>query len=409
MAAGRRIVGGEGRMVSAPGASSRLLLGASLVLIAFNLRPVFSSLSVLLPDISEATGLSAFGAGVLTTLPVVCLGAFAPVAPWMSRRIGTDRTFLMLLVLLALGTAMRGLGLLPLFVGQTLAGACIAGGNVLLPGLVKRDFPDRSALMTGLYTMALCGGAAIAAGLTVPIKSVFGDSWTLALAVWTLPVVLALVVWLPQLGGTGAKARPLHRRIVGLWKDPLAWQLTLFMGLQSSLAYSVFGWLAPILRARGLEAATAGGIVSADVLVQVASCLITPAIAVRCRDQRAVNVVLAACAAGSLAGLVFAPLWMALPFALIQGIGQGGLIAVAITMIVLRSPDSHVAAELSGMAQCVGYLLASLAPLTVGVTQGLTGDFALAGLLFILIGVLLACMGLGAGRALHVKARSVEN
>ena len=391
----------------AAGRGARALLGLGLVLIAFNLRPVFSSVSVLLPEILSATGLSDFAAGLLTTLPVVCLGLFAPAAPWLAQRLGTERTFMALLVILAFGTALRGFGTWPLFLGQTLAGASIAICNVLLPGLVKRDFPDRVPLMTGLYTMALCGGAAVAAGITVPLEGAFGHSWPAALSFWALPVAVAALVWLPQASSRHARSRPARFRVVGLWRDPLAWQVTLFMGLQSSLAYSVFGWLAPILRERGLDAVTAGAVVSADVLVQVAACLVTPAVAARCRDQRGVNLFLAACAAGALTGFVFAPLWLVWPLAIIQGIGQGGLITIAITMIVLRSPDSRVAAHLSGMAQCVGYLLASAGPLVIGIIRGLTGGFSAAAALFAVIGVLLAAFGLGAGRALHVAARTV--
>ena len=157
--------------------TARFLLGASLVLIAFNLRPVFSSASALLPEIRGELGLSPLGASLLTTLPVVCLGAFSPLAPRLAQRIGTERTLLGVLLLLTLGTALRGFSSVPLlFFGTALAGAAIAVGNVLLPGLVKRDFAANTALMTGLYTMALCAGAASAAGLTLPIEHASGIS-----------------------------------------------------------------------------------------------------------------------------------------------------------------------------------------------------------------------------------------
>ena len=141
----------------------RFLLGVSLVLIAFNLRPVFSSASALLPEIRTGLGLSAFGTSMLTTLPVVCMGLFSPLAPRLAQRVGTERVLLGVIFLLGLGTALRGFSSIPLlFLGTALAGATIAIGNVLLPGVVKRDFPEKAALMTGCYTMALCAGAASA-------------------------------------------------------------------------------------------------------------------------------------------------------------------------------------------------------------------------------------------------------
>jgi CP family cyanate transporter-like MFS transporter len=205
-----------------------------------------------------------------------------------------------------------------------------------------------------------------------------------------------------------AEVRRSGFRVIGLWTDPIAWQVTLFMGLQSALAYCVFGWMVPILRERGVDGVTAGAIVSVSVMVQAASCLVAPHIAVRGRDQRAINVVLCLCAVVALFGLLFAPLWSVWFWAVLQGIGQGGLIAVALTVIVLRSPDSHVAAHLSGMAQFVGYLLAAIGPLIVGVIRGWTGGFGWCAVLFVLLGLGAATNGWFAGRALMVKARTIE-
>lgn len=391
------------------GRAAIVLLGFSLMVIAFNLRPLFSSLSVLLPDVIATTSLGSAGAGYLTTLPVLCLGLFAPLAPRMSQRIGPERTLLAMMVFLAVGTALRGMGDMPsLFLGSALAGAAIATGNVLLPSVVKRDFPKQAALMTGLYTMALCGGAATAAAVTLPITRFFGDSWQAGLAVWAVPAALAILIWAPQAVRSGYALRQSRRSVSGLWQDPLAWQVTFFMGLQSALAYCLMGWLAPILRERGLSGVDAGFVVSVSIMVQVLTCLLVPPLAARCKDQRLFNAGLALTAAFALIGLLFAPLSTVWLWAILQGIGQGGLFAIAMTVIVLRSPDSHVAAHLSGMAQGVGYVLAATGPLLVGVLHSATGSFAAAGWLFAALGITAAASGWGAGRAMYVKARSVE-
>jgi len=389
--------------------TARILLGISLVLIAFNLRPVFSSASALLPEIRTGLGLSPLGASLLTTLPVVCLGAFSPLAPRLAQRIGAERTLLGVIFLLAIGTAMRGLNSVPLlFLGTAIAGGCIAVGNVLLPGLVKRDFADRAALMTGCYTMALCAGAASAAGLTLPIEHALGGSLAGALAAWAVPALIVGLIWLPQVLRTGNVAKRSGFRVEGLWRDKLAWQVTLFMGLQSALAYCVFGWLVPILRERGLDGVTAGAIVSMSVMVQAAACLVAPHIAVRGKDQRIINASLCAIAVIALLGLLFAPLSTVWLWAALQGVGQGGLIAVAMTAIVLRSKDSHVAAHLSGMAQCVGYVLAAIGPLVVGMIRSWTGSFAWSSVLFVALGIGAGINGWNAGRAAHVNARTIE-
>ena len=386
----------------------RILLGASVVLIAFNLRPVFASLSVVLPEIIAATGLSATAASLLTTLPIVCLGVFAPLAPGLGRRFGTERTLLACMVLILVGTLLRGTGSIPLlFLASAIAGSGIAVSNVLLSGLVKRDFPGQAALMMGLYTMAVCGGAASAAGVTVPIQHALGGSWTYALAMWAAPALLVTLIWAPQALPLKPVPSESGFTVRGLWRDRLAWQVTFFMGLQSALAYIVMGWLAPILRERGLGSETAGYVVSLSVMTQVVTCLVVPAVAVKLRNQRGLAVVLAALTVAAMLAMLFAPLGGVWLWAVLLGIAQGGTFALALTMIVLRSPDSHVAAHLSGMAQGVGYIVAACGPLMAGLLHGWTGSFRASSWLFIGLGIALVTAGIGAGRTMHVGAITV--
>ncbi|MET3513925.1 CP family cyanate transporter-like MFS transporter [Pseudacidovorax sp. 1753] len=384
------------------------LLALSIVLIAFNLRPVFSSLSVVLPDIVAATGMSAAAASALTTLPVISLGAFAMVAPWLGRRLGLERTLLACMGLITAGTLLRGSAQMPLlFVASAMAGIGIAVANVLLSALVKRDFDGRTALMMGLYTMAVCAGAACGAGLTVPLQQALGLGWQGALAMWTLPAAVALVLWVPRAWSTRRDAGESGFRVRGLWSDVLAWQVTLFMGLQSALAYSVMGWLAPMLRERGLAAATAGFVVSLSVLVQVPTCLVLPTLAQRQRNQVALAVGLAVLTVGALWACMFAPMGGIWGWAVLLGIAQGGTFSLALTMIVMRSPDARVAAQLSGMAQGVGYLVAATGPMLVGLLRAWTGSFRASALLFGALGVALVLAGAGAGRARFVKAAAL--
>jgi CP family cyanate transporter-like MFS transporter len=263
-------------------------------------------------------------------------------------------------------------------------------------------------MMTGLYTMALCAGAASAAGLTVPLKHMLGDSWSLALGAWALPALLVALIWFPHAFFRKVRTKHAGFRVEGLWRDRLAWQVTLFMGLQSSLAYCVFGWLSPILRERGLDGVTAGVVVSVSVMAQVCACLLVPSIAVRCRNQQFLNVGLVALAVIGLLGFLFAPISTVWLWAIVQGLGQGGLIAIAMTIIVLRSPNAHVASHLSGMAQCIGYILAATGPLLVGLVHSLTGSFAATAALFLALGAGAAIFGWGAGRSIHVGAKTIE-
>ncbi|USW96979.1 CynX/NimT family MFS transporter [Pseudomonas proteolytica] len=391
---------------SQPVVSRAWLLLLGLVLVALNLRPALSSMAPLLNDVSDSLGLSAARAGLLTTLPVLCLGLFAPLAPFLARRFGAERVVLGILLTLAAGIILRSsLGAVGLFAGSLLAGASIGIIGVLLPGIVKRDFARHAGVMTGVYTMALCLGAALAAGATVPLSQHFGDSWKIGLGFWMVPALLAALCWLPQVGQKQGTHQVAYR-VRGLLRDPLAWQVTLYMGLQSSLAYIVFGWLPSILIDRGLSATQAGLVLSGSVIVQLASSLAAPWLATRGKDQRLAIVVVMLLTLGGLFGCLYAPLDGLWGWAIVLGLGQGGTFSLALTLIVLRSRDAHVAANLSSMAQGIGYTLASLGPLAVGLVHDWTGGWAATGWIFALLGVGAIIAGLGAGRARYVHVTS---
>ena len=389
------------------------LLGLCLLLIAFNLRPVFGSLSVVLPDIMRDTGLSATGASLLTTLPIVCLGLFAAPAPTLARRFGVERTLLGALFLICMGTLLRAWGSLPmLFASSVLAGAGIAVGNVLVLGMIKRDFPSRAAMMTGLYTLAICMGASVSTAFTVPLeRSVFDGDWAPALAFWALPAGIVLLVWAPlalaarherQLKNTLANGS--HSDALSLGRDPLAWQVTVFMGSQSAMAYIVMGWLAPILRERGLESAAAGYVVATAIVSQLVTSLITPSIAARCRDQRGFAVGVALLVSVSLLSLILGPLGGRWFSAVLLGCGLGSGFALALSLIVMRSGNAAVTAQLSAMAQGWGYALAAFGPLLVGMLRGWTGGYESAAALVAVVGLSMVWSGWGAGRKMLVQA-----
>jgi CP family cyanate transporter-like MFS transporter len=284
--------------------------------------------------------------------------------------------------------------------------------NVLMPGVVKRDFPHHVALMTGLYSAAMCAGAAAAAAATVPVANAVGhflggasgNAWAWALALWALPVALATLVWGARLPAKETHAGRRIRVVRGLWRDPLAWKITLFMGSQSSLAYIVFGWLPTVLRMRGMSAVDAGLMLSLSVVMQAVASLLLPFLLARLRDQRAVNVITLLMTGAGLMGCFFAPLSTMWAFALLLGVAQGASFTLALTVIGLRSHDSHVAAQLSSMAQGIGYLIASSGPFIAGSLLRATGSLSSLAALCAAISLVSAWFGYAAGRHEHVKA-----
>lgn len=381
--------------------SKGLWVGGAMIMVALNLRPAIVAVSPLLNSIRAATGLSSAVSGLLTTLPLLCFGLFAPFAPRIARRVGMEASLLGVLLLLLAGFAVRLDGsVAALFFGTFLAGAAIAIGNVLLPGLIKRDFPEKAGLMTGLYSMALFGGAALAAGVTVPVQHAASFGWRPALAMWGVLAIIAIVCWAPQLrtetrdvpvpGAAGA--------VRGLWRDGLAWQIALFMGLQSLNYYALAAWLPSIFDDHGMSAGRAGWMLSFSSICGIVAALGGPILAGRSRRQGWLTVVTCVLCAAGFIGLIVAPVGGAYLWVALLGLGQGIAISVALTMIVLRAPDARHAAQLSSMAQSSGYLLASVGPFALGVLHGATGGWTLP---LVVLAVLLApqtVFGLLAGR-----------
>src|SRR4051812_3852982 len=356
-----------------------VLLGAAIVAVALNQRPAVVAVAPVLGDLRAETGLSSALAGLLTTLPVLCFGAFAPAAPRLARRIGLETAVAASLLLLAAGIALRLLSPLALlFAGSVLAGAAIAVANVLMPAYVKREYARPGAVM-GFYSASLNLGAAAGAAFTVPLASALGLDWRAALGLWLVLAVAALALWLP-VAGTGRAHRttePLPDD-AGSWsllRQPLARQVTAYLGLQSVQFYTVAAWLPTLLADSGVPVREGGLLLGLANLVGAAGALLAPAQAGRMRTQRPLILAVAVSYVAGLGGLLISPAGGTLIWVAAFGLAQGSGFALALTLIVLRSPTPLVAARLGGVAQCLGYLLAALGPLAIGALHDLTGGW----------------------------------
>jgi CP family cyanate transporter-like MFS transporter len=367
---------------------------ACIVMAAINLRPALTSIATMVTEIQQSFGLSGVWIGVLTTMPVLCFGIFGPLAPLLSAKLGLERAIALLLMGLAAGLALR---VLPqsaaLFASTLLAGATIGMAGVLLPVVIRRRFPNRLGPMTGLYTMILSVGGASAAGLTPVFERVW-QSWTLALAIWSIPALAAALLWsaLASSGTAATGTAPLPRFSL-LLRDRLAWYVTAFMGLQAGLAFIVLGWLPTLLRDRGLDVLNAGAVTSVSILAQTVTALLVPSLATqRVSPRLLIVLVLSATCLGFL-GLLYAPLSTRLIWALILGLGQGGLFGLALLFVTLRAPTAEVTAMLSGMSQSIGYLGASLCPFAVSLLRGANDPFI--GPAIMVVAVTTACTWCG--------------
>lgn len=398
---------GESRAQRPPGPWARRLLLAGVLAAAFNLRPAVTSLGPLLQEVRADLHMSGTTAGLLTSVPPLCFAVFGTAAPRLARRFGPG-------AVVGAGTAAIAAGLLlrplagstaPFLAATALGLAGIAVGNVLMPVLVKRHFPDRVGAMTGLYSMFLSLGTAVAAAVTVPAAHALGGNWRYGLGMWGVAAALAVLPWLvpsrerPASAGTaGAGPVPALR----ITRSPTAWALAVFFGVQAAGAYITMGWLPQIFRDAGVSAGTAGLLLAITMVVSVPLSFALPALAGRMRHQGGLVAVLGAFGLAGCTGLLLAPAAAPLVWALLLGVSNAAF-PLALTMIGLRSRSSAGVVRLSAFAQSTGYLISIPGPILVGALYQHTGGWTAP---IMLMGALLlpqTAAGMLAGRDRRVE------
>lgn len=365
------------RPVTSPShARPRWIVLTTLALAALNLRIALSSVPVVIDDIQAATGWSDAVVGTLTTIPVLCMGAFALVVPRVAHVIGRQRTVALALVLLAVALAARAFAdRIPpvLFASAFLAGVGIALAAGLVPSVVREQLPDSVGRATGLWTAAMMTGAALGGALTVPLFH-WLDSWPLALAAWSIPAAVALVVWWVVEGRAPEVARdPSARARVRIqelpWRDRRAWSLTGYLTLNSVIFYTALAWLAPSYVDRGATQAGAGWYFGLFTASQVIAALVLPAVAERVASRQALYAIMVVVGAFSLVVIGWAPDLVPIIVVAVFGAALGSSFAMGLALLSEFAADGAGSARLTAMAFSVTYLVAALGPALAGVAM----------------------------------------
>ncbi|MFJ8977280.1 CynX/NimT family MFS transporter [Streptomyces sp. NPDC102282] len=353
-----------------------------LVLAALNLRPAITSLGPLLEEVRDGLHMSGSVAGVLTSVPPLCFAVFGFMAPRLARRFGPSAVVCAGMAAIAAGLLLRPFvgGTAGFLAASALALMGIAVSNVLMPVIVKRWFPDRVGTVTGLYSMALALGTALAAALTVPLTDAMGGNWRTGLAVWAALAVVAVLPWLPfvkdRADTSGRSAGAPTPPALRITRSRTSWALACFFGLQATAAYITMGWMPQIFRDAGIPAGTAGVLLAVTMAMGVPLAFVIPRVASRLRTQGPIVLVLSGCGLLGYAGLYLAPAGGAWLWALLLGIANCAF-PLALTMIGMRSRSGAGVVRLSAFAQSTGYLLSIPGPLLVGVLYQHSGGWGL--------------------------------
>lgn len=389
-----------------PARKTLLVLG--IIFVALNLRPAITSVGPLIGWIREDLGISNGMAGFITTLPLIAFALLSLLAPRFSRWWGNELSVFFGLLILTGGIVIRSTGtVFAVFLGTALVGIGVAIANVLLPGIVKQRFPGQVGLMTSVYSTSMCAFAALASGVSIPLAKGFHLGWKYSLMFWAVLSVPAVLIWIPQLRGHGKPAATLQpgipeRSAGSLWRSPLAWKVTFFMGLQSFLFYCTVAWLPEILQSHGMSEEMAGWMLSVLQFVSLPATFLTPVLADRMPQQKGIAVLIGLIQLGGIAGLFADGTAALISSIVLTGIAQGASISLALSLLGLRTTDAVQAAKLSGMAQSVGYSLAAVGPTLLGFWYDLTHSWEPSLILLALATILMILAGIGAGRNEYV-------
>jgi CP family cyanate transporter-like MFS transporter len=369
----------------------------ALILLAINLRPALTGVGPLIGQIRDTTAISGTQAGLLTSLPIVALGAFAPLGQF-ARRYGVERTVVLALLLITVGTLLRSAGSAAALFGGSACLACgIAIGNTLVPGIIKRNFPQRVSGLTTVYAMLLGLTAAIGAALAVPLAKDLPGGWRSALAFWAIPSLAAALVWLRPAARARRPEADAAQTKTSVWRSPLAWLVGGFMGLQSLFFYVAMAWFPAYFQSHGYSLAESGLLVAYFQAISLVTSAGVPWMLRRSRDQKAAAATASLAVTAAVCGMLFLPragyVWMT-----VMGMGAGVTLPVGLAFMSLRAGSHREAASLSVMSQTVGYLIASTGPFIFGWLHELSGAWSKSLLFLIALGVVQIGFGLGAGR-----------
>lgn len=346
------------------------------MLVAFSLRTTVTSLPPFASEIRRDLGLSGAAVGLLTSLPLLCMAGFGPVAHRLAARWGPERTTLAAISCVAGGNGLRLAGDRPatLFAATFAAGVGVAAAGVLLPTIVKAAFPRRAGAATGACSVTMMLGAATAGALAVPLERLLG-SWEASLGFWLLPALPAVGLWAALARRERRVRAPAERSSALPWRAAPAWKLGAFFALQASVGYAYLAWLPPRYEALGWSSGTAGSLLAVLNLMQMPTAFVLPALADRGRDRRPA---LLAAVSFTLAGAI----WLftapgALPWAAtsLVALGLGGGFSLTLVLIVDYAADVGASSGLAAMVFLIGYAAAAAVPIAIGLLHDRSGGY----------------------------------
>ncbi|SDJ13890.1 CynX/NimT family MFS transporter [Natribacillus halophilus] len=353
--------------------------------------------------------------GLVNTLPLIAFGLFSPFVPILSKRMGMEKTLLIAMFILSIGIFIRSLGGISILLfGTLLVGIAIAVGNVLMPGLIKLSFPYRIGLMTGIYSVSMNLFGALASGISVPLADLELLDWRNSMQIWSIlsfSAVIILLLRLPAIISSNkkvpgeVKSHPQNN----LFKSKIAWAVTIYMGLQFLIPYSLFTWLPDILLEKGFNQEEAGWLIAVFQIGLIPANFIIPIIASKLNNQRVLAFISGLIFFFGLVGIALISSQLINVFLLLAGVGAGTTFSLTMMFFVLRTNTVAESSQLSSMAQSIGYILAACGPIFLGVIAEWFHGWTAPLVILMVVSLLIAFFGTIAGKNETVSLKVREN
>lgn len=351
---------------------------------------------MVLPAIKDTLNLSNTAVSFISIIPLLAFAIISSLVAKVSHRFGMERSLFVALLLILFGVILRSITEVSLlYIGTILIGVGIAFGNVLAPGMIKSKFPYRIGIMTGYYTVVMNIFGALSSYGAAPLLKHY--NYNVALGSIGIVAFIAVLLWAFQLRHHAAQKQVDLSEAVNVWKSPLAWQITLLMGGQSLIFYSLINWLPEFLLSYDIPVSRAGLYLSLLQIAIIPLTFVTPIYAARLKNQVLPIAFTGVLFTVAILILMFAPR-MALVSLIIIGIALGIAFGLVNTLFSLRTESGLTAAKLAGMSQAVGYLFACIGPMFFGILHDWTGQWIVSLSVLLVTGLAIMTIGSRSGR-----------
>jgi CP family cyanate transporter-like MFS transporter len=384
------------------------MLFIAILLVGATLRSPIASVGPLVPHIKNDLAMSNTAIGFMNTLPLIAFGLFSPLVPKIAAKLGIEVTLLVSMFILSFGVIFRVLGnSTTLIIGTLIIGIAISAGNVLTPSLIKSSFIKNTGFVVGIYSITMNLISALSSGLTSSIANSGAFDWQFAMQLWVVFPVLAIIAFFLRFPQLKIKENltfgNVHNEITTtVWKSKFAWAITLYMGLQSLIPYSLFAWLPQILETKGFNANQAGWYMSIFQLAMLPINFVIPIITSKMQKQSFLTLTAGLLLVVGLLGMLLLNNNWIIVFLILIGLGTGATYSLAMMFFVLKTVSVKKSSDLSGMAQSIGYLLAASGPLLLGIISQQTGNWNFSIILLIVVGILVSIFGFISGKDMKI-------